>query len=306
MKIFKFILSLLLVLVAVSCNGSDNMDTAETTYSDTNPEVNDDTDVAASGIGLNSFNLYGEIHNILLDAVAREYQPSEYEEKEDAFLRIQQKAILSLPIADGDRISLHELLPQFKSFYREETISAYLGDSIDPNHNLALAFTTMFEEGNITENEYYILCTIYRSLKSHLDGHSTGEQLENELDDILTEWTSLYGGTDFNLIKPHRQLPDFIYDEIPYVEYENIPEGTISGTILNIILHSSEFWNNYHSNNSHDGPQHIVPYLVALDGIGAVIGLCNSTNSDWATLGKSTCFIGLAFSTFGLSKFLTD
>ena len=236
------------------------MDTIETTDSDMNAEVSTAEDLAISGIGLHSFDLYGEIHNILLDAVAREYQPSEYEEKADAYLRIQQKAIQSLPIADGDKLSLYEQLPQFKSFYLEETVSAYLGDSIDSNHNLAQAFTTMFEEGNITENEYYILYALCRSLKLHIDGHSTSEQLEYELNDILAEWTSLYGDTDFNLIKPHRQLPDFIYGEIPHVEYDNIPEGAISGTVLNIIQHSSEFWNNYNNNNniSNQRPQHIL------------------------------------------------
>ncbi len=309
MKILKFIISLFLVLIAVSCNGSDNMETAEATDSAMNPEISNVSDVSTSGMGLNTFNLYGEIHNILLDAAAREYRQSEYEEKEDALLRIQQKAIQSLPIADGNKLSLYELLPQFKSFYNIETMSAYLGDSIDANHDLAQTLTNMYEEGQIAENEYYILYALFRSLKSHLDGHSTGEGLEYELNDILAEWTLLYGDTDFNLIKPHRQLPDFIYGEIPEVEYENIPEGTLSGIVLNIVKHSSEYWTNYNVPEINNAPQR---FPLALDGAGAIIGLCgcltyNLVASEKLSNGKIACYIavaGIASSTCGLALML--
>lgn len=271
-QIFTFIPSLFIIIILLStgCTAQTESPTDDTE----NEELLDYDEVNVEHNAFANFDFAGEIHNTILEAVFKEYTPmpsATEAERDRAILALQLPVIQTLRLSETDKEAFSVIVSEIADTLTRASIMEMLWkpsigeevDSVDVNslngHDYILY---MFNQGNLSEIETGLLCELARI--ADISSVLTGSEIEDIVDELIVEWTYYYGDTDYFNLKPHRQLPDFEFSSIPSLEWDSIPEGAISGLILNLSKHSLAYWN-----RQPNAPQK----GIICDTLGAIIAL---------------------------------
>lgn len=252
---------------------------------------------------ISAFNVAGLIHNTVLSYTLDNFTVPEgrIENTDNRFgyvVEIQKRSLKQLPLHANDKDKMSSLLSERKEFLLEENLIKYfqqdqtsveLGTLLPPGvNNVWQCINYLVESGAITNTEGNIISIICDLAVENEEGNISPSELLSRLEVLEEYWEENFSQYDYSMLSPSSNGLKPVYDQIPQKPLSSIPEGAISGMLLNISLNSANYWN---SDKAPANVMKIAPWVAAdlggaaLSAIGTLaLNIYHDRTTDWGDL----------------------
>lgn len=256
----KFLYLMVAMLALVSCSNQE--------------EIQGDAIRSRSAGNLETFAIYGEIHNEMLQYMSTHFtapstEPATKAEAIDYVLSVQRKCIPQLPISRARKLFIYNEMETYKAFYDTSDLMSFvqpdpfLGSSDSENEITFVDIKDMIQEalrlGAIDGFEMKAFDNLIDCVLANFSGKLSNEELMVEVEALIDMWESQYANTDFTKLES---------SDSPLIAFKDSPKGALSGVVLNISMSSLRYWAEEQGDNQSRG----LPVFVGADIAGAIGG----------------------------------
>lgn len=270
----KFLFYLVSMLLLASCSNQEDLVSQE-------PNLK-------GKANFKTFAIYGEVHNKMLEEAATSFTESntDIQSKDDAInhvLNFQKKCVSNLALPDKDKQILAEGLGYYKNYYvTKDLMKTVRSASSEPTVNDETEEDITTEEiismineahntGAIDDFEYESFMKLVDCVIANASGALSNHKFQEEVNKLISQWEIKYADVDFSQLEI--QYEDTLIMLDPPGEVVFVPNGSLSGVVLNVSQSSLEYWQTPETR--------ALPAFVGADIVGAVIGACNGAANSY-------------------------
>lgn len=281
----KFLYFMVVLLGLVSCTNQE--------------EIPLETPPTEKKSNFETFAIYGEIHNALLQHMSTNFSepqlaPTTKDEAIGYILALQREGISQLSISESEKAILSNGLESYKRYY----VTSDLMNTIQTNQSRASFdedddedLTTedvrnliqeAYNIGSIDSFEYQSFMKLIDYVLANADGSLSNSDFELKVNDLINLWEIKYANVDFTQLEIPCTNDNLLLTDSLSIAFRDVPKGALGGVVLNVSKSSLDYW---------DGEQlmvqsRAVPVFVGADIAGAVIGACTSGLGSYVTSGS--------------------
>jgi hypothetical protein len=262
-------------------------------------EIQMDAPPTAKKSNFETFAIYGEVHNSLLQYMSTnfyepEQTPTSKNEAVDYVLAIQREGIDQLSITESEKAILSEGLESYKRYYVTSDLMKTVqpGQSRDPfdddddedltTEDVRALIQEAYDTGSIDSFEYQSFTKLIDYVLANAAGSLSNADFEVKVNNLISQWEVKYADVDFTQLEIPRTVDNPTVVDGSSIAFKDTPKGALSGVVLNVSKSSLDYW---------DEEQILVqsravPAFVGADIAGAVIGACSAGTGSYVTTGS--------------------